>query len=212
MVSSHAPVGDQQERHQWPASAATIAPARHEHDLLAAREDLYSLGGLVEADDAFFGGVLPQGKRGRGSENKTKVLVAVSFGRHEDDPKYCKFKVVTHLTKAVVTQAMSTMLEAETIVKTDGCRLYNGLSEAGLKHKPLTMKKPEDNQQWLPWVHILISNAKRFILGTHHSVKSLGLYLAEFAWRFNRRRSNLFDRLIHTALCHNPTSLPALSH
>jgi hypothetical protein len=67
------------------------------------------------------------------------------------------------------------------------------------------MEKPEDNQQWLPWVHIVIGNAKRFILGTHHSVRYLGLYLAEFAWRFNRRRGDLFERLIYTALWHNPT-------
>jgi transposase-like protein len=155
--------------------------------------------------------VLPDGKRGRGSENKAKVLVAVSFGRDEDDPKYCKFQVVETLTKSVVNETLAEVLEPGTAVKTDGCRLYNALPEVGLAHFPLVMEKPEDNQQWLPWVHILISNAKRFILGTHHSVKHLGLYLAEFSWRFNRRRGNLFDRLVHTALWHNPTSLPAPS-
>ena len=43
--------------------------------------------------------------------------------------------------------------------------------------------------KWLPWVHVLISNLKRFILGTYHGVgpRYLQEYLDEFMYRFNRR-------------------------
>ena len=43
---------------------------------MGERENMYCLGGSVEMDEAFFGGKAA-GKRGRGSENKTKVAVAL---------------------------------------------------------------------------------------------------------------------------------------
>ena len=54
--------------------------------------------------------------------------------------------------------------------------------------------------RWLPWVHKFVSNAKAWILGTHHGVstKYLGLYLAEYAYRFNRRHDP--GTLFHRAL------------
>ena len=55
-----------------------------------------------------------------------------------------------------------------------------------------------------PWVHTFISNLKRMILGTHHSVspKHLAGYLAEYTYRANRRwrEASLFDRLIVAAV------------
>jgi hypothetical protein len=52
----------------------------------------------------------------------------------------------------------------------------------------------------LPWVHIAISLAKRFILGTYHGVSTVHLhcYLDEFCCRFNRRQSGnqLFEILL----------------
>ena len=41
----------------------------------------------------------------------------------------------------------------------------------------------------LHWLHIIISNAKAFILGTYHglSKKYLQSYLDEYSFRFNRR-------------------------
>jgi hypothetical protein len=38
--------------------------------------------------------------------------------------------------------------------------------------------------RWLPWVHKFISNAKSWIVGTHHGVESnyLGQYLAEYTF------------------------------
>lgn len=44
---------------------------------MADRDSIYSLGGLVEVDDAFVGGRSSRDKRGRGTEGKTPILVAV---------------------------------------------------------------------------------------------------------------------------------------
>ena len=50
----------------------------------------------------------------------------------------------------------------------------------------------------LPWVHITLSNLKRFLLGTHHKVEPQHLqrYVAEFNNRLNRRtmETNFFRR------------------
>ena len=39
------------------------------------------------------------------------------------------------------------------------------------------------------WLHVMISNAKAFILGTYHGLpqKNLQEYLDEFCYRFSRR-------------------------
>ena len=156
--------------------------------------------------------MLAERKRGRGSQNKAKVLASVSFGRDENDPKYCKLHVVERLDRATVEQALQEALEAGTAVKTDGAIFFNGLSQQGFTHHALTMEKPKDNQQWLPWLHIVISNAKRFIGGgTHHSVRYLQSYLAEYCWRFNQRHGDLFERLVNTALWLNSINVPASS-
>ncbi|MEM7373078.1 MAG: transposase, partial [Bacteroidota bacterium] len=55
----------------------------------------------------------------------------------------------------------------------------------------------------LPWVHIMISNAKRWIDGIFHHVnqKYFQNYLNEFCYKQNRRYFNerLFDRLLIAA-------------
>lgn len=46
---------------------------------MGERESLCRLGSSVEMDEAFFGGKAA-GKRGRGSENKTEIAVALRLG------------------------------------------------------------------------------------------------------------------------------------
>ncbi len=52
----------------------------------------------------------------------------------------------------------------------------------------------------LRWVHVLISNAKSFLLRTYHGIgkKHLQSYFDEFTFRFNRRfwPQQLFPRLV----------------
>ena len=67
--------------------------------------------------------------------------------------------------------------------------------------------KPHEAMEKLPWVHILIGNAKSFIRGTYHGVshKHLQSYLNEFCYRFNRRfNENLLPDRILTACLSTP--------
>ena len=60
--------------------------------------------------------------------------------------------------------------------------------------------KPKEAGKVLPWVHTMISNAKRTLLGAHHMVlkKYVQNYLDEFCYKVNRRyfREELCDRLL----------------
>ena len=48
-------------------------------EVMAERESERQLVGHVEADDAYFGGAHPGGKRGRGSDNKVPFIAAVQI-------------------------------------------------------------------------------------------------------------------------------------
>ena len=61
---------------------------------------------------------------------------------------------------------------------------------------------------------MLTSNLKRFLLSTHHGVypKYRRQYLAEFAYRFNRRYwpEQIFDRLLYACIHADPVTLREL--
>ncbi len=90
----------------------------------------------------------------------------------------------------------------------DGWRRYQGLEPQDFQHTaPPLHLNPEAANRLFPWVHITLSNLKRFLLGTHHKVKPQHLqrYVAEFNYRLNRRtmETNLFHRLVRACLTAN---------
>ena len=84
-------------------------------------------------------------------------------------------------------------------IHTDGYRSYKKGVDS-YEHQPKIYKP---NTGLLHWLHIMISNAKAFILGTFHGLpkKNLDLYRSEFCFRFNRRNMNLFERLVVAVGC-----------
>ena len=66
------------------------------------------------------------------------------------------------------------------------------------------VKDKKEVAKVFPWVHIVISNVKKKLLGLHHHIKDAYMqnYLSEFCYKFNRRyfSVNLFDRLVITAM------------
>jgi hypothetical protein len=60
----------------------------------------------------------------------------------------------------------------------------------GYKHNALVLdKNPALIDQHLPMIHLIFSNLKTWLLGTHHgtSQQHLQAYLNEYVFRFNRR-------------------------
>ena len=66
---------------------------------MGERDAQYTLAGIVELDDAFFGGPIEGGKRGRGTE-KTTVLIGLSLNEM-GHPRYAKMEVEGSLKRNV---------------------------------------------------------------------------------------------------------------
>lgn len=160
------------------------------------RDNNYSITGVIEVDDAFFGGGDGRGKRGRGT-SKIPVIIAVST--HGDAVGFARMKIVDAVNSENIKQVLASNIAPGQTVKTDGFRAYQSISQIGFGHDRKVGNGPKGKEN-LPWVHILISNAKAFLLGTFHGVsrKHLQRYLDEFCYRFNRRKwqGQIFDRLI----------------
>lgn len=167
---------------------------------MAERDAHYQLGGLVEMDDSFFGASTAGSKRGRGTD-KTKVVIGLSLNQ-KGYPTFLKMKVVSDLKGSTLTEFAKQNLKDQSTVMSDAYRSYNALSTE-YDHCPQIFA-PDSNPDHLKWLHIIVSNAKAFIMGTYHGLdeKHLQSYLDEFCYRFNRRsfKGELFNRLIHCCL------------
>ena len=161
------------------------------------RDTNYQLAGIVEVDDSFFGAPKEGGdKRGRGSSKTTVIVEASTNG---EGIGYAKMTVVDNVDSATIEALVKADIMENQAVKTDGFPAYNIVGKIGYKHQREVVKGKKAHEV-MKWTHILISNAKAFILGTFHGIgrKHLQTYLDEFCYRFNRRwwERQLFDRLV----------------
>ena len=150
---------------------------------MGQRDAAHILSGVVELDDAYFGGPTAGGKRGRGTE-KAKVFVALSLDEH-GNPQYLKMRVAKNIKQISVKKFAHAAVAKGSTIRSDGYRSYiPALEDYTHEHKPY---KPDSDM--LHWLHIVVSNAKAFILGTYHGLpkEHLQPYLDEFAFRFSRR-------------------------
>lgn len=161
---------------------------------MGQRDAAYMLSGVVEFDDAYFGGPKAGSKRGRGTE-KAKVFVALSLDRR-GNPQYLKMSVTKNIKQASVRKFAKNTIQTDAVIRSDGYRSYIGALD-GYTHEHKTY---DPNAGMLHWLHVMISSAKAFILGTYHGLprKYLQSYLDEFSFRFSRRAFNglLADRLL----------------
>jgi transposase-like protein len=105
-------------------------------------------------------------------------------------------------------------VEPGSVVHTDGWRRYEPLEKKGCQHTATVLRAQEESpSELMPRVHRVASLLKRWLIGTHQgavSRKHLDYYLDEFAFRFNRCRSDsrgkLFFRLVQQAV--NVESVP----
>jgi len=174
---------------------------------MAARDSRYRLAGLLELDESYFGAG-GHGKRGRGTD-KRPVLVAVSL--KGQGPAHARMQVLPSLTSSDIKPIVQAGLEEGSRVRTDGLNSWPP-ALSGMEHEPSVLGSPQAASEKLPWVHILIANAKGILRGVHHGVRYLQPYLSEFCWRFSRRyfEPELFDRLLCACLDCGPQAGQAL--
>jgi transposase-like protein len=169
------------------------------------------LGGTVEVDETYVGGI-EHGVRGRGTESKFIVVIAIEvlspkgFGR-------VRMQRVNDVSGASLIPFVCAAVKSGSEVHTDGWKGYNGLSEQGCRHRTINISSTGDPAHVsMPGVHRVASLLKRWLLGTHQgsvTEEHLDAYLNEFAFRFNRRHSRrrglLFLRLLQHAVVTPPT-------
>jgi Zn ribbon nucleic-acid-binding protein/ribosomal protein S8E len=146
-------------------------------EIMGKRDGEYVLAGRIELDEGYFSTEIPQEKkrealkRGRGSKKKSKVLVMaesefVETPKKGEKPRrvgYLKMKVIEDLKKETINEHVKNLAKKATEIDTDDSNSYVDLKEFVPKHNAQVIPK-EKIGEILPWVHIVISNAKRQIL------------------------------------------------
>jgi transposase-like protein len=166
-------------------------------EAMKRKDEGYKLEGLVEIDEAFFGGKDEESKKGRGTK-KTKVLVQLSTNEG-GSPKFARLNIMDDLKGNTIMKKIKRNVAKDAVVITDGYSAYDPLSENNVTH--------ETANYIMKWLHIVISNAKTYIKGTYHGACGghLQRYLDEFCYRFNRRfwEGQLFNRLLNACIVCN---------
>ena len=177
------------------------------------------LSGYIEVDETLIGGESHGGKRGRGSEKKS--LVAIALEIHE--PKgfgRVRMQQISDASGANLIPFICETVKPGSVVLTDSWGGYNELEERGYVHKKVNLSSSGDPAHvLLPGTHRIASLLKRWLLGTHQGAvngKHLNYYLDEYTFRFNRRSSKarglLFYRLMQQAVDMQPVSYKELVH
>jgi transposase-like protein len=167
------------------------------------------LRGEVEVDEGYLGGRDTDLRGGRQRDGKPLVGVAVEV--RGSGSGRLRLQLLPDASAASLTSFVRSSVAAGAIVHTDGWAGYSGLRAAGFDHRPHTQHARLPDGEWvLPRAHRALSNLKTWLQGTHHGVspKHLQVYLDEFVFRHNRRRTPLagFQTLLGLGTTHQPTT------
>jgi transposase-like protein len=170
------------------------------------------LTGEVEVDECFVGG-FEAGLRG-GRARGAKALVAVGVEVRGAGSRRVRMAVIADASAGALTGFVRDNVAAGATVHTDAWRGYRPLSRLGYDHRPrsqrATRARGENIDEILPRVHRAISNLKSWLQGTHRGVSGehLQVYLDEYTFRFNRRRTPMaaFQTLLGLQSHQSPTT------
>ena len=160
-------------------------------EVMSRAEDSRELSGRVEIDDAYLGGERTGGQVGRGAEGKVPFVAAVQTNE-QGHPLYVRLDPVASFSKAELQAWGNRFLSAETVAISDGLNCFKALASVIAQHESVIVGSGKQAAQHpsFRWVNTVLGNLKRALSGTYHSfnfAKYARRYLAEFAYRFNRR-------------------------
>lgn len=121
------------------------------------RDSIYRLHDLIEIEDALVGG-RRSGKRGRGAEGKTPVLVAIE--NRDKRAGFIAMQQVSAVTRETVAQFVQRHLPPSQLVRSDALA---SLVEIGkTQHHAARVTPPDKAGEWLPWVQLPSVTSRRF--------------------------------------------------
>ena len=157
----------------------------------------------VEVDEAYIGGT-EEGSPGRRAQTKALVVCAVELvrwiekktargrrviSRRRVRTGRVRLQVIGDASAQSLLPFVKQSVAKGAIVHTDGWPGYASLRSEGYDHRPVVQGTGKE-AKCMPHIHLIFSNLKTWLLGTHHgrvSAKHLQAYLNEYTFRFNRR-------------------------
>lgn len=184
---------------------------------MTEREASRQLTGFVQIDDAYLGGERNGGKPGRGSENKQAFVVAVSTDETLEHPTFAVIEPVRSFDNVSLEDWGTRRLAPDAEVFSDGLGCFRRFVALDHAHTVLETEggRGATEVKGARWVNVLMGNVKRAISGCYHSVrlaKYARRYLAEAAYRFNRRfrLAEMLPRLARAMVLCKPWPEPKL--
>ncbi len=173
------------------------------------RDERVPPGGIVQADDACWGGERTGGQRGRGAAGKTPFVAAVQVSA-AGQPARMRLSSVAGFRNKTLAAWAGRHLQPGTEVHSDGPACFRGVADAGCEHVPTVTGGGQRSCADSRFVRVnvrvntMLAHVKQSLAGTCHALdrKHLPRYLAEFRYRFNRRYDleALVPRLLHASV------------
>jgi transposase-like protein len=178
------------------------------------REEPRRLEGRVEIDDAYLGGERAGHINGGFDAYNKSAFVAAVQTSEDGKPLFMRLTPIKAFTKKTFIAWATKSLAPNAHVVSDGLQCFTQVTQLGSSHERYITgggRKAAQTPQ-LRWVNTMLGNLKTSLAGTYHSfdhAKYAARYLAEFAYRFNRRfdMAVMLPRLLRAAATTAPQPL-----
>jgi transposase-like protein/ribosomal protein L37AE/L43A len=172
-----------------------------------------SLWGEVEVDETWVGGTQAGLRGSRQLKGRKAALVLVAVEKRGRSSGRVRMAVIPDFRSATLLAFLKQNVAPDTTVYTDGLKSFTGFEQAGLRHIPRTQPLQSDLRKGaksvVPFADRAIGNLQQWLIGTHHGVSrnQLQVYLDEFVFRHNRRRTPMaaFQTLLGLGTVRKPT-------
>lgn len=163
----------------------------------------FPLTGIVHVDE-FSVGEYEEGKIGRSSESKKRLVVVALEILEKGGVGRAYAKVIEHASGKEFKPFFKDYISCQAHVVTDEWKGYLPL----MKDYPRLEQKPSKKGGNFPELHIHIMNIQGWLRGIHHhcSKEHLQGYLDEYHYRYNRRNhmETIFDNLVSRMVKYEP--------
>ena len=167
--------------------------------VLRENANAFPLAGVIVADETYTGGKTSVAKGGRSLADPRRSVVGLAVERIPTKvgvrgSGFCcgsaRLEVLGSACGAELLAFIDRSCAAGATVRSDGWSGYFNLENAGYTHDREVEGNPQNASELFPLVHTIFSNLKAWMAGTFHGVTATWLpaYVAEFNYRFNRRK------------------------